>query len=135
MSVIWYKVWFDLWNNKVRTALAVFSIAAGVFAIGAIFGMVDQLLSGMDRAHQAVTPSHIFMALSERIDRDIADHLKDIEGVEDIEVLNEVAVRYKVKPEDEWQAARLIMRDDYEEQTYDILQLKEGSWPEKNNLA
>ncbi|MEM7344445.1 MAG: hypothetical protein AAF485_09385, partial [Chloroflexota bacterium] len=40
MSVIWYKVWFDLWRNKVRTILAIFSIAAGVFAIGAIFGMV-----------------------------------------------------------------------------------------------
>src|SRR6185503_10861140 len=116
MSVIWNKVWFDLWSNKARTLLAVLSIAVGVFAIGAVFGMVDQLLSGMDRAHQAVVPSHVFMALTERIDRDIADHLKDIEGVEDIEVLNEVGVRYKVKPEDEWRAARLIMRDDYDDQ-------------------
>jgi putative ABC transport system permease protein len=135
MSVIWNKVWFDLWNNKVRTILAVLSIAVGVFAIGAIFGMVDQLLSGMDRAHQAVVPSHIFMALNERITRDIADRLEDIPGVEDIEVLNEVAVRYKIRPEDEWQAARLIMRDDYEEQKYDLLQLKEGQWPEKDHFA
>ena len=49
MSVIWHKVWFDLWSNKIRTMLAVLSIAVGVFAIGAVFGMVDQLLSGMDR--------------------------------------------------------------------------------------
>ncbi|MEW5960955.1 MAG: FtsX-like permease family protein, partial [Chloroflexota bacterium] len=135
MSVIWNKIGFDLWSNKVRTGLAVLSIAVGVFAIGAIFGMVDQLLSGMDAAHQAVTPSHIFMALSERIDRNTADRLKSIEGVEDIEVLNEVAVRYKVKPEDEWQGARLIMRDDYDEQKYDVLALKEGRWPEKNDFA
>ena len=59
MSVIWNKVWFDLWHNKVRTLLAVLSISAGVFAIGAMFGMADQLLSGMDKAHQSVTPSHI----------------------------------------------------------------------------
>jgi putative ABC transport system permease protein len=66
MSVIWRKVWFDLWQvNKIRTLLAVLSIAAGVFAIGAVFGMVDQLLSGMDRAHQAITPSHIWMTLNE----------------------------------------------------------------------
>ena len=45
MSVIWRKVWLDLWQNKVRTVLAVLSIAAGVFAIGATFGMADQLLS------------------------------------------------------------------------------------------
>jgi putative ABC transport system permease protein len=134
MSVIWYKIWFDLWTNKVRTSLAVLSIAAGVFAIGAIFGMVDQLLSGMDRAHQAVVPSHIFMALNKEIDRETADGLKSIEGVDDIEVLNEVATRYKTEPDDEWHAARLIMRDDYGEQTYDILQLKEGVWPDRKHF-
>ena len=36
MSVIWYKFWSDLWYNKARTLLAVLSIAAGVFAIGAM---------------------------------------------------------------------------------------------------
>ena len=135
MSVIWRKVWFDLWSNKARTILAVLSIAVGVFAIGAIFGMVDQLLSGMDRAHQAVIPSHVFMVLNQPIDKDTAHRLESIEGIEEIEVLNEVAVRYKLKPEDEWQAGRLIMRDDYEQQTYDILLLKEGSWPEKDGLG
>src|SRR6185503_18744697 len=135
MSVIWNKVWFDLWNNKVRTLLAVLSIAVGVFAIGAIFGMVDQLLSGMDRAHQAVIPSHIFMALNKRIDQDTARRLESIKGVEEIEVLNELSVRYKLKPEDEWQPARLIMRDYYQKQKYDLLLLKEGSWPEKDNLG
>src|SRR5688572_4200596 len=129
MSVIWSKVWFDLWHNKVRTLLAVLSIAAGVFAIGAVFGMVDQLLSGMDRAHQAIAPAHILMTLRDRIDQNTTDRLKNIKGAEDIEVTNEVAVRYKLKPNDEWQAARLIMRDDYEDQTYNILQLKEGAWP------
>ena len=135
MSVIWRKVWSDLWDNKVRTVLAVLSIAAGVSAIGATFGMVDQLLTGMDTAHQAVVPSHIFMALQGDIDRDTADRLKKIKGVEDIEVTNEVAVRYKLHPDDEWQAARLINRDDYENQTYDILQLKEGEWPHKDHLG
>src|SRR5512145_643556 len=103
MSVIWRKVWFDLWRNKVRTLLAVLSIAAGVFAIGAVFGMVDQLLSSMDRAHQAIVPAHLSLGLNQRIDQDTADRLKNIKGVEDIELLNEVAVRYKLKPEAEWQ--------------------------------
>ncbi|MEW5960246.1 MAG: FtsX-like permease family protein [Chloroflexota bacterium] len=135
MGVIWRKVWFDLWHNKVRTALAVLSIAAGVFAIGAVFGMVDQLLSGMDQAHQAIAPAHILMTLRDRIGQDTADRLKNIKGVEDIEVTNEVAVRYKLKPGDEWRAARLLMRADYDDQKYNILQLKQGAWPEKDNLA
>ncbi|RMF05686.1 MAG: ABC transporter permease, partial [Chloroflexi bacterium] len=135
MSVIWNKVWSDLWDNKIRTALAVLSISAGVFAIGATFGMVDQLLTGMDNAHRAVTPSHAFLALTGTIDRDTANRLKKIDGVEDIELLNEISVRYKVHPDDEWQAARFIMRDDYTNQKYDILQLKEGDWPHKNHIG
>ena len=39
MNVIWRKLWGDLWGNKVRTLLVVLSIAAGVFAIGAIFAL------------------------------------------------------------------------------------------------
>lgn len=135
MSVIWGKVWFDLWHNKGRTLLAVLSIAVGVFAIGAIFGMVDQLLPGMDRAHQTAQPSHMTMTLTERIDRNTADRLKHIKGVADIQVTNAVEIRYKLEPEDEWQAGFLQMRDDYEEQKYDLLRREEGPWPEKDNLS
>lgn len=135
MSVIWYKVWSDLWDNKVRTTLAVLSIAAGVFAIGAIFGMVDQLLTGMDTAHQATFPSHIQMFLADRIDEDTAIRLNSIEAIEDIEVVNEVTVRYKLNPEDEWERGRMVMRRDYEDQTYDIFQLKEGEWPNKAGIG
>ena len=49
MGVIWYKIWFDIWHNKTRTFLAVLSIAAGVFAVGAIFGMSQMMLSNMDK--------------------------------------------------------------------------------------
>lgn len=135
MSVIWRKVWFDLWGNKVRTLLAVLSIAAGVFAVGAIFGMGDQLLNGMDQSHQAVFPSHINVFLSDRINRDIAIYLKRVEGVKDIEVLNQATVRYKINPEDEWERGALVMRDDYEDQTYDVVQLKEGQWPEGGDVG
>jgi putative ABC transport system permease protein len=135
MSVIWEKVRVDLWGNKVRTILAVLSISAGVFAIGVTFGMADQLLSGMDQAHQSVFPSHINMFLNKRIDRDTARSLKKIEGVEDVEPSNQVAVRYKIHPEDAWETGIVVMRDDYRHQTYDVLQLKSGRWPEKNDLG
>jgi putative ABC transport system permease protein len=135
MSVIWHKVWSDLWDNKVRTGLAVLSISAGVFAIGAIFGMVDQLTTGMDQSHQSTYPSHIQMFLADRIDRNTAIRLKKIEGVEDIEVMNQVTVRYKVNPNDEWERGEVVMRDDYDDQTYDVLELKQGSWPKKDDIG
>lgn len=135
MGVIWRKVWSDLWHHKVRTLLAVLSIAAGVFAVGAIFGEADQLLSGMDAAHRAVLPSHINLTLRDRIDRDTAIRLKNIEGVVDVEVLNQVSTRYKLQPQAEWEPAVLVMRDDFEDQTYDLLQLKAGVWPEKDQIG
>ena len=135
MSVIWQKVWSDLWGNKVRTILAVLSIAVGVFAVGAIFGMTDQLLVGMDTSHQAVFPSHINTFLMDRVDRDTAIALKKIEGVEDVEVLDQVTVRYKVDPEGEWMRGALVLRDDYENQIYDIVQLKDGEWPEGDGIG
>lgn len=135
MSVIWYKVWSDLWDNKIRTVLAVLSIAAGVFAIGAIFGMVDQLLTGMDTAHQATTPSHFQMYLTDRIDEETAIRLKSVPGVADIEPGNEVSIRYKIDPDDEWKRGQIVMRADYDDQIYDILQLKEGEWPGKSDIG
>jgi putative ABC transport system permease protein len=135
MGVIWHKIWFDLWHNKARTGLAVLSVTAGVFAIGAIFGMSDQLLSGMDSAHQASSPSHFSMYLDTLIDRDLAASLKDIEGVDDVEPLNRIGVLYKARPEDEWKQGIVIMRDDYERQTYDVSQLKEGEWPGKDDVG
>ncbi|GAB4545363.1 MAG: FtsX-like permease family protein [Anaerolineae bacterium] len=135
MGVIWQKVWHDLWGNKVRTILAVLSIAVGVFSVGAIFGMGDQLLTGMDTSHQAVFPSHISIYLADRVDRDTALNLKKIEGVEDVEVLDQITVRYKVRPEDEWTRGSLVMRDDYEKQTYDIVQLKDGQWPARDGIG
>lgn len=135
VGVIWRKVWFDLWHHKVRTLLAVLSIAAGVFAVGAIFGEADQLLSGMDAAHRAVLPSHINLVLQDRIDRDTAISLKNIKGVVDVEVLNQLSTRYKLHAQDEWQPAVLIMRDNFEEQTYDLLQLKAGAWPKKDSIG
>jgi hypothetical protein len=51
MSVLWHKVWADLWRNKTRTLLAVLSIASGVFAIGMMFGMSDLLTTNLDESH------------------------------------------------------------------------------------
>jgi len=133
MGVIWYKIWFDLWNNKTRTLLAVLSIAAGVFAVGAIFGMSDMLLKNVDSSHRAVLPSHIDVQLGEAVDRDIILNLKSVPGVEDVEPYNSVSVLYKLRPEDDWRQGMIQMRDDFEAQKYGLLQLRSGGWPHGKN--
>ncbi len=135
MSVIWIKVWSDLWGNKIRTGLAVLSIAAGVFAVGAIFGMSDLLVEGMDTAHQASSPSHIQMYLIDDIDRETALRLKKIEGLVDLEVMNEVTIRYKIDPDDAWSRGSLVMRDDYGDQIYDKVEIKGGEWPRRDDIS
>ena len=124
MSVIWNKVWSDLWYHKVRTLLAVLSVAAGVFGLGAIFGMIDQLIPNLNRVHQSIEPANITMQLEQRIDQVTADRLEHIDGVVGIEVQNELPVRYRLGPGEDWQPAGLTMRADYEEQSYNLLQLK-----------
>jgi putative ABC transport system permease protein len=110
MGVLKHKLWFDLWHHKSRTLLAVLSIAAGLFSIGAIFGMVDQLITGMDRAHLDVQPSHINIILRDYITEDVIDSLRTIDGVLDIDPVNQLSVRYKVDTEDSWQLGTLVQR-------------------------
>jgi putative ABC transport system permease protein len=135
MSVIWYKVWSDLWDNKVRTLLVVLSIAAGVFAIGATFGMSDQLLTGMDAAHRASLPAHFTMYTTKNIDENLANDLKKVDGVEDIALGSQTTIRYKIRPADEWDTAWLVMRADYADQKYELLTLKAGEWPKRNRIG
>ncbi|MCB0192198.1 MAG: ABC transporter permease [Anaerolineae bacterium] len=135
MSVIWNKVWSDLWHHKIRTVLAVISISAGVFALGAIFGMIDQLIPNLNRVHESINSAHMTMYLADRIDEDTAIRLKNIDGVKDVEPLNELSVRYRLTTDEEWQPAMLVMRNDYEDQKFSLLQLKAGEWPHRDHIG
>ena len=136
MSVIWYKIWFDLWHNKTRTLLTVLSIAAGVFAVGAIFGMSEMLITNMDKSHHEVLSTHINVALETAVDRETLLGLRDVPGVEDVDPYNSVNVQYKLHPQDEWRQGVIQMRDNYEQQKYSLLQLRAGHCPAgKNEIA
>lgn len=133
MGVIWHKIWFDIWHNKTRTFLAVLSIAAGVFAVGTIFGMSEMLLTNMDSSHQAVLATHVNVALGSLVDRETILSLKDVPGVEGVEPYNSVNIQYKLHPEDEWRQGVIQMRDDFDAQKYELLQLRGGQWPGSKN--
>jgi putative ABC transport system permease protein len=135
VSVIWNKVWYDLRHNLGRTALVVLSIAAGVFTLGGIFGMVDQLLAGMDRAHQEIAPSHINIILRNYVDQSVVDELRSVPGVRDIDPVNQISVRYRSGNQENWNLGTLVERPDYENQIFDIISLKEGTWPQNGQLA
>lgn len=129
MDVIWNKLWFDLWHNKTRTLLTVLSIAVGVFAMGAIFGMSDMMSSEMDRSHRSVNPPHITIGLTEQVKPEVIESLREIPGVEDVEPYNEIGIQYKIHPQDEWRQGAIHMRGDFANQKFELVQLREGQWP------
>lgn len=108
-------------------------MAAGLFAVGSIFGMVDQLLSTMDRAHRASTPSHVNIILQGAVPPETVDDLRAVENVRDIDPLVQLPIRYRRG--DEWQVGTLFVRSDYEDQRFDKSTLVDGDWPEEGELA
>jgi putative ABC transport system permease protein len=134
VSVIWYKVWSDLWNNKTRTVLAVLSIAAGVFAIGVMFGMSDLLITNLDDSHHEVMPPHLNVILGAPVPRDVILNLRTVEGVEDVDPYNSVSIQYRLGPESSWRPGVVMMRD-FEAQKYELVQLRSGVWPERYELG
>ncbi len=135
MGVLWHKIWFDLWHYKTRTLLAVLSIAAGVFAVGAMFGMSELLLTNLDRSHQAVMPPHMNVILGTLADYDTLTHLREVPGVEDVEPYNSVSISYKLHPQDDWRPGVFHMRADFDHQTYELVQLRQGYWPKKDEVG
>ena len=95
--------------------------------------MSDMLLSNMDASHRAVLPTHINVHLESPVDRDILLGIKDVPGVEDIEPYNSVNILYKLHPEDDWRSGVIQMRDNFEQQKYELLQLRGGHWPSGRN--
>ncbi|MBI5029803.1 MAG: FtsX-like permease family protein [Chloroflexi bacterium] len=134
MGVIWTKVWFDLWHNRMRTLLAVLSIAAGLFAVGAMFGMGDLLTTNLDKSHKEVVPPHLELGLGQMVDRDILLDLVNVPGVEGVDPYCNVSISYKVNPNGDWKQGIIQLRD-YTEQKYELVQLRDGNWPKKGELG
>ncbi len=135
MGVIYRKIWFDLWSNKVRTLLVVLSIAVGVFAIGTVFGMADQMITIMDQTWQEDMPQHLTMFLSTPVSRDQVRALRELPGIEGIEPAGAAAARYWSARDGQWHQALVWMRDDYRRETYDLYRLNEGVWPQGDGIG
>jgi putative ABC transport system permease protein len=78
-------------------------------------------------------PTHINVHLDSLVDRDTILNLKEVPGVEDVEPYNSVSILYKLHPEDDWRQGVIQMRDNYDEQKYELVQLRAGHWPNGKN--
>ena len=135
MNTLWHKVWSDLWLNRSRTLLAVASIAAGVFCVGTLFGMIALQLSKMDEAHHQSQPSHINLILRQSADLALIKRLQTIDGVAGVDTLTPLSLRFRAEASQNWQIATLMLRAAPELQRYDLSTLVSGHWPLEGEVA
>lgn len=64
MGIVWRKVCRELFDDKVRTALVVLSVAVGVFALGLVFTMRDAVQTWMQDDYRAANASHLSIRMS-----------------------------------------------------------------------
>jgi putative ABC transport system permease protein len=134
MTVAFRKVWRDLWNNKGRTILVVLSIAVGVMAIGMILSTNAVLVRQMTAAQIASQPSHVILGLRGLVDDDTVRVIERLPEVAAAQGEAGAAIRWKPTLDAEWKPASLTMRD-FENQVFDLIELRSGAWPDSNSVA
>ena len=130
MGVIRYKIWRDLWANKARTLQVVLIIAIGALAIGMIITTRNLLVTGMHDSWVDSAPAMIGMIAAPGVDDETIQVLRRVEGVVDVEGAGTGTVEWRLHPGDEWQAAFLSMRDEYDRQRFFRVTLLSGRWPD-----
>ncbi|NLG49322.1 MAG: ABC transporter permease [Chloroflexi bacterium] len=134
MSVIWYKVWRDLTQNRTRTLLVVLSIAVGVFALGLVFGLSAVMRARMTQDYQSTLPAHLAFGGSS-FSQEIVEGIRRGPGVAEAEGVTQAMIRWKLPGETEWRRGNLVAREDYYVQQLDRMTLVDGAWPEGRALA
>jgi putative ABC transport system permease protein len=135
MGIALRKVWRDLWNNKGRTLLVVFSIGVGVLAVGMITASNTLIIRQMGRAQVASQPSNIIMYLGGQIDDATVKSFARLPGVSGAQGVAQAGPRWKANLADAWQPATVIALNDYRHQLFDVISLKSGQWPANGLLA
>jgi putative ABC transport system permease protein len=135
MSIIDYKTWYDIWENKGRTLQVVLIITIGAFAVGATMGAREYAIQDFSRVWRRANPPMIGLWVDPPIDDAMLEALEDVEGIETLEGQLEQGIKWRLSPDDPWQTTQLIARQDYQEQVISQLTLDRGQWPHRKIVA
>ncbi len=124
----WRKVRRDLVVHKTRTALAVLSIAIGVFAVGVIRGTQILLAGDMAGAFQAVNPASANIQTFQPFAADLVNTVRRMSGIRAVEGRRSASVRYQVG-DGEWKNMYLIAASDFDDIRVDKVRPLAGPWP------
>jgi putative ABC transport system permease protein len=136
MSIVWRKVWRDLWCNKFRTILVVLSTAVGIFAIGLVFGLSDVMRSRMIETHRETIPAHVTFWWISTFDDEEVETVANVPGIAEAEGEVIDRIRWRVEGESDWRdGTALLYAREFESQRLNLYNLVNGQWPAKRALA
>ena len=118
----WRKVLHDLWDNKARTLLVVFSIAVGVFSIGVISGAYQVISNDMSVSYAANHPANVELRMG-NFDEDILSTIRNARGVKDAEgrrVIN-FRVQDAATGSAQWVSLDVVALEDFDENKVNLL--------------
>ncbi len=130
----WRKVFHDLFDNKARTLLVVFSIAVGVFSIGVISGAYKIIQSDMSVSYAANHPGNIELRLAD-FNADTLASIRNSAGIADAEGRRVVNFRVRTAANDKWVTLDIVALDDFAQNRVNLLAPVEGaSIADKNQI-
>ncbi len=125
MKPRWRKVFLDLFENKGRTALVVFSIAVGVFSIGVIAGTYVIISNDMSITYAANNPANIEFRMDD-FDDDMLTTIRNTHGIAEAEGRRVVNMRVREMDLEKWTTLDIIAVDDFDENKVNLLNLISG---------
>jgi putative ABC transport system permease protein len=132
ISPRWHKVLKDLWINKTRTMLVVLSIAVGVFAIGVIINARMVLSRSLTETYEATDPAHATFLTMTSFQPELADSVRNVDGVEEAEARRSVVVRLQTGT-GEWLNLQLQAIPDYADIRVSRVRSESGVWPPRDH--
>ncbi|HSB01308.1 MAG TPA: FtsX-like permease family protein [Anaerolineales bacterium] len=120
MKPRWRKVIHDLWDNKGRTLLVVFSIAVGVFSIGVIAGAYQIIGTDLRASYSAIKPANIELRMT-NFDDDMLKLIRNRPGVAAAEARRVFNIRVRVPGTEKWTTLDMVAFDDFEKNSINLL--------------
>ncbi|GIK10045.1 MAG: hypothetical protein JETCAE02_19960 [Anaerolineaceae bacterium] len=121
----WRKVIHDLFDNKARTLLVVFSIAVGVFSIGVIAGTYVIISNDMSASYAANVPANIELRMAD-FDDSTLESVRDHHGIDEAEGRRVFSIRARVQGSTRWTVLEMAAFDDFEGNKVNLLVPIEG---------
>lgn len=135
MKPRWRKVFLDLFENKMRTALVVFSIAVGVISIGVITGAYVIIANDMSASYSANHPMNVELR-TENFDSDLVTTVQGMRGVSDAEGRRIVPLRARIPGSDQWITLDLVAIEDFKKVNINLLRPVSGNpFPVKQEIV